>query len=325
MIKKHFIFKTASLALAVGIMLTGCESKKDFETKLSLRQIAMNAEASGDYDKALEYYDRALKESSYKVTSLEEDICMKKAELFYKMDDLESAVNECNYLIEYDEDYSDAYFLRGLLYLTAEHTETALTDFATATQKCDKDYETYIAIASALSSYGFNDEASDYLMKALAFKGDSRKDLMYKGRISYITGDLENSKTLLESAVKKDAPQGGDKAKLYLGDTYTALGLDDDAQKMYSEYVNDAGDDVDVCLSMGNFAYKKGDYKTALDYYRRGIDATDKPNAGLLKGEIAALEQLGKFSEAKKLMKEYVKAYPDDEAAARENLFLKTR
>ncbi len=325
MIKKHVFLKTVTLAFALGILLTGCESKKDLETKLSLRQIAINAEASGDYSKALEYYDRALKESSYKVTNLEEDICMKKAELFYKMGDLESAVNECNYLIEYDEDYSDAYYLRGLLYLIAEHNETALTDFATAIDKCDKDYETYIAIASALESYGYSDEASGYLNKALSFKGDSREDLMYKGRISYIIGDYENAKTLLESAIKKDAPEGGDKAKLYLGDTLTALGLDDDAQEMYSEYVIDAGDDVEVCLSMGNFAYKKGDYKTALDYYKRGIEATDKPQAGLLKGQIAALEQLGKFSEAKKLMKDYVKAYPDDEAAARENLFLKTR
>ncbi len=325
MINKHVFFKTVILAFSLGILLTGCESKKDLETKLSLRQIAMNAEASGDYDKALEYYDRALKESSYKVTSLEEDICMKKAELFYKTGDLDSAVNECNYLIEYDEDYSDAYYLRGLLYLTAEHTETALTDFATAIDKCDKDYETYIAVASALSSYGYSDEASDYLMKALSFKGDSRRDLMYKGRISYIMGDLENSKALLESAIAKNPPESGDKAKLYLGDTYTALGLDDDAQEIYSEYVKDAGNDVDVCLSMGNYAYKNGDYKTALEYYRRGIDSTDKPQAGLLKGEIAALEQLGKFSEAKKLMKDYVKSYPDDEAAARENLFLKTR
>ncbi len=325
MIKIHVFFKTAALAFALGIMLTGCQSEKDLETRLSLRQIAINAEASGDYDKALEYYDRALKESSYKVTNLEEDICIKKAELFYKMGDLESAINQCNYLIEFNDNYSDAYYLRGLLYLVQDHTETALTDFATAIDKCDKDYETYIAIASALESYGYADEASGYLMDALSFKGEGRKDLTFKGRISYILGDYENAKTLLEAAIAKDAPEGGDKAKLYLGDTYTALGLDDDAQEMYSQYVIDAGDDVDVCLSMGNFAYKKGDYKTALDYYRRGINATDKPKAGLLKGEIAALEQLGKFSEAKKLMKDYVKAYPDDEAAARENLFLKTR
>ena len=37
------------------------------------------------------------------------------------------------------------------------------------------------------------------------------------------------------------------------------------------------------------------------------------------------MEQLYKFEEAKELMAQYVLDYPDDEEAAREYLFLKTR
>ena len=40
---------------------------------------------------------------------------------------------------------------------------------------------------------------------------------------------------------------------------------------------------------------------------------------------IVAYENLGDFESAKKYMKEYLKAYPDDERAQREYEFLQTR
>ena len=43
------------------------------------------------------------------------------------------------------------------------------------------------------------------------------------------------------------------------------------------------------------------------------------------RGEIAALEQMYEFEQAKDKMAQYVLDYPEDEQAAREYLFLKTR
>jgi hypothetical protein len=45
----------------------------------------------------------------------------------------------------------------------------------------------------------------------------------------------------------------------------------------------------------------------------------------LRRGEIAALEQQYEFEQAAELMAQYVLDYPNDDEAARENLFLKTR
>lgn len=45
----------------------------------------------------------------------------------------------------------------------------------------------------------------------------------------------------------------------------------------------------------------------------------------LMKSAIAAYEYSGDFDSAKKMMKEYLKAYPDDEEAKHENIFLETR
>ena len=48
-------------------------------------------------------------------------------------------------------------------------------------------------------------------------------------------------------------------------------------------------------------------------------------NQALRLNEITAYEYLGEFNMASALMATYIQDYPDDEAAARENVFLSTR
>jgi TolA-binding protein len=45
----------------------------------------------------------------------------------------------------------------------------------------------------------------------------------------------------------------------------------------------------------------------------------------LLYNEIVAYEKLGQFSKAEEMMQSYLKSYPDDQDAQREQLFLQTR
>ena len=71
---------------------------------------------------------------------------------------------------------------------------------------------------------------------------------------------------------------------------------------------------------------QKEDYPSALAYYQKGLDVGKAANEQLLRrGEIAALEYMLQFDAAREKMAQYVLDYPDDEQAARENLFLKTR
>ena len=73
-------------------------------------------------------------------------------------------------------------------------------------------------------------------------------------------------------------------------------------------------------------AMEKENYTEACVYYQKGLKTTNPSNEQLLRrGEIAALEQLYQFEQAKEKMAQYVLDYPEDEQAAREYLFLKTR
>ena len=77
---------------------------------------------------------------------------------------------------------------------------------------------------------------------------------------------------------------------------------------------------------LGMQEMQDGNYKNALTYFNSGLELEKVPNKqNLMKSAIAAYEYSGDFDSAKKMMKEYLKAYPDDEEAKHENTFLETR
>ena len=140
-------------------------------------------------------------------------------------------------------------------------------------------------------------------------------------------GDYEQAKEQLLQAVAIQQKEGeDDKAELYLAQTAEKLGDDETAAKYYRAYAENHADDSIVLEELGNMAMEKQDYVEACAYYQKGLKTTNPVNEQLLRrGEIAALEQLYNFEEAKERMAQYVLDYPEDEQAAREYLFLKTR
>ena len=78
-----------------------------------------------------------------------------------------------------------------------------------------------------------------------------------------------------------------------------------------------------------------GDYEAGLEYIQSGLAMTDavsgdeSADAGLVRemefNEIICCEQLADWENAKEKADEYIKKYPDDEAAQKEAEFLQTR
>ena len=117
-----------------------------------------------------------------------------------------------------------------------------------------------------------------------------------------------------------------DKAELYLAQTAEKLGDEQTAATYYKAYAQSHEDDPIVLEELGNMAMEKKEYVEACAYYQKGLQVSGPVNEqALRRGEIAALEQLYDFEQAKVKMSQYVLDYPEDEQAAREYLFLKTR
>ena len=324
--KAHRCVVVAALAISMGLLLTGCGEKKT-DNELAYRKIGMNAMAAGDYEEAINNFQLALNQSKGQIRNLELDICMQKAEALYRNGQAEDAIAVCDAVLDYDKSYADAYYLRGNLYLQQGDSNKALADYEQAAKYADADYEIYIQLYENLSRAGMKEDGEKYLNEALELKGNGRYHLTNRGYIYYLMGDYEKATEQLQQAVAIEPKEGeDDKAELYLAQTAEKLGDEETATKYYKAYAENHADDSIVLEELGNMAMEKADYADACAYYQKGLQTMNPVNEQLLRrGEIAALEQMYEFEQAKEKMAQYVLDYPEDEQAAREYLFLKTR
>ena len=314
------------LLLCAGLSVTGC-SKDRTDDELAYRKIGIRSMEQGNYKEAVDSFQKALDQSKGRIRNLELDICMNKAEALYQNDQPEDAIAVCDAVLDYDNGYANAYYLRGNIYLQQGNVEQALSDYELAAKHADADYEIYIQLYENLSRAGRAEDGVKYLNQALELKGKGRKYLASRGYIYFLQGDYASAKDELTQAVAIEKKEGeDDKAELYLAQTYDQLGDQTEAAKYYELYAKDHADDAIVLEELGNMAMEQGSYSQALTYYQNGL-ATKSPvnEQKLRRGEIAAMEQMYDFEQAKEKMSQYVSDYPDDEEAAREYLFLKTR
>ena len=132
--------------------------------------------------------------------------------------------------------------------------------------------------------------------------------------------------TALEENLEKAKEHKQMLASYYLGLAYDANGDSDKAKKCIAEYIKSGVATSYDLYELGMQEMQDGNYKNALTYFNSGLELEKVPNKqNLMKSAIAAYEYSGDFDSAKKMMKEYLKAYPDDEEAKHENTFLETR
>lgn len=317
---KKYITITA-VSIMVCLSLWGCKNK-DRENQEAYRKIGINSMVEGDYEKAIESFQKALDISMGKIGAEELDICYYKAAAQYANGDYEDALDTYTALIKYDKKNANAYFLRGSVYLNTNQGKKALKDYEKAVEVDSGNYEMYEGIYQNLKNSGQEEEAVKYLEKALDIKPKEGADYAQRGHIYYLMEDYDNAKKNLDKAIDKNDKT----ALLYLAEVYNALGQVENAQALLENYVKDNAGDSEALNTLGMMQLNDGNYEDALKYFELGLKVKNAPNRQeLLKNQIAAYEYMGDFESAKEKMKSYLKEYPNDESALREETFLKTR
>ena len=110
-----------------------------------------------NYMAAIEAFDNALSQAD-KIGANEVDICYYKAAAQFAAGDLTNSVGTYDTLLEYDNANSDAYFLRGCVYLNMSESGKAQEDFAKAV-KFASDDDIYLDIYNSLSGAGYEEES----------------------------------------------------------------------------------------------------------------------------------------------------------------------
>lgn len=316
--KKRMV--SVMLAATLALSLAACGTK-DTKEQDAYRQYGITCMESGKYEDAIKAFQNALGESIGHIGEKELDICFYKAQAQVLDGKTDDALATYDAIIKYNKD-ARAYYLRGDLYMDMGKTEKGMADFENAVQHGKKNYEIYIGIYESLSRHEKKDEGQKYLSAAMEIKGDKPKDDLYKGRISYLLGENKDAIQYLTRAKENNQKL----ASYYLGLAYEADGEKDKAKKCIAEYIKSGVATSYDLYDLGMQEMQDGNYKNALTYFNSGLELEKVPNKqNLMKSAIAAYEYSGDFDSAKKMMKEYLNAYPDDEEAKHENTFLETR
>lgn len=291
------------------------------ETKQALRGLGIANVMEGQYDDAITVFLRALSKSNGRIDASDYDINYYLGYAYEKSGQFEEAVDTYSAIILMRPKETDAYYHRAICYLKMGEASLADEDFAKVTLKNADDYDTHIRIFFAIKDAGFETEAKSYLT-AILEDGERKISDYDRGRMDYYLENYSDARVFLEKA--KDMSNAD--TVLMLGKTYEAIGDYSYAASLYSNYLDQKGNNAAVYNQLGVCRWKLEDYEGALVAFSFGLKLEDPEwQKELMYNEAVTYEYLLDFENAREKMSAYLSEYPKDENAAHELLFLETR
>lgn len=273
------------------------------------------------YEEAVSCFEEALSYSNGRVDDVDYDINYYMAVSYYKLGDLQEAINAYTAILGLRPKEKESYLFRGIAELENDQYDAAVSDFDKAISLDKTDYDLLIQVYLNLEKNGYKEAGQGYLNQALSQETASMTDVQ-AGKIYYYLADYENARNSLEKGRKA----GGEEGILLLGKTYEALGDNNYATMVYEEYVNEHPESVRILNQLALSKMKAKDYNGALTTIEIAMKVENNEFMQTLKfNEIVCHEYLKDFKKAAVLMQSYLNNYPDDAEAKREYEFLKTR
>lgn len=348
--KKH-ILSVLGLLISTSIVFSGCSASdttsktedafsfienQEYEEALSTLEDAITEgedereifRARGiallgqcDYAGAIEAFEKSLSLSNGILKDMDYDINYYLATAYGKSGNVDEAIKIYDSILLLRPEEVDALYLRGILYAGKDELDSAMSSFDKAISLAPDDYGMLINIYTILEENGYKEVGQNYLKTAME-SGTKKMTNYEKGQISFYLEDYESARTYLEKAREEN----GAEAVLFLGRTYETLGDTNYAISVYSSFINSGETSPEVLNQMGLCKMKMADYEGALSAFQQAMNSDNNGMLQTLKfNEIVAYEYIGDFKKACVLLEGYMRAYPDDKAAQREYLFLKTR
>ena len=276
----------------------------------------------GDYYNSVTVLARALDAlgNSDRDRALRQDILLYQAEAYSGNEQYDLAREICDQLIEDGQREAQARILRGELSVLDKKTEVAEEDFHEAL-RIDDSVENYLRIYESYERLGRRGDGADLLAKALEKPIETAEDALYAGRICYVLGDIKKAKEHLGSAMDGGAIDAG----LLLAKISLEQGEISDARAVYRTYFDTDEPSVGYNgLVLCDLAEEN--YRSALSNVEQGLACGDTTaREMLLFNEVITYERMLDFATAKDKLAIFLREYPANRDAIRENLFLQNR
>lgn len=275
-----------------------------------------------NYGKAIELFDKAL--TIRELSDLNLDILYYKGNSQAKAGLFDKAIKTYTTILQEKQTDAYTYYSRAYAYRMLKDYEKSLADYDKAIKLDNKKYDYYFGKYFLLLEQGDTEKATAVLSMAANIKGKTQEDYFNLAKVHYYMGDYDNAIIEFSEAYKN----GFAEAYFFLGSIYEQKEDYKNAVNNYSLYIKEEVyiSSAAVYNQISYCQLKLNNYEDALSYIQTGLKYNDiEFNHSLMRNEIVVYENMGEFEKAAGLMKDYLKAYPDDEAAGKENEFIKTR
>ncbi len=272
------------------------------------------------YIDAADYFTEAL--ACEKVEKkLRKDILSYRATAYMKAGDYDDAMADCQILLqEFDRD-ADTCFLTGSIALAMDAYDEAEMEFDQAFEQA-RDYDMAIRIYEQYIRRGMEADGTRYLEASLENDPKTAEDYCERGRIYYYMEDYSHAAEELIEAWNRESIE----AKLLLGMVYLGQHDVSNARAMYQDYLAANPSSGRGYNGLALCDLEENNYDGALKNIKKGLpEATTEEMQSLLFNEIVVYERMLDFKSAYEKAKEYTAMFPEDENAARELAFLKSR
>ena len=291
------------------------------DMELSYRGQGLAYMGLGNYADAETAFLKSIENAGSGLGDLEYDTNYYLASAYMKQGKYKQAEEIYSAILALRKKDKDAYYLRACAILRQNRYEEAVADFEKAFSLDSNNLSLVTDAYVEMRAAGFGEEGKAYV-QAFMEKKDKNLKNEEKGVIYYYLEDYNNARINLDNAVNGSDPE----LSLILGQTYEKLGDMNYATVVYQAYLDSNAPDAALYNSLGTCYMRQQKYEEAVTAFENGIGMGNSDYLQELRYNlIVAKEYLGKFSEAKTMMQEYLQVYPDDARAKKENDFLKTR
>lgn len=278
--------------------------------------------ACHEYEKAVADYKEAL--AIGELEELDVGLLGNLADAMQVMGDDEGALESYDKLVEMNKKDEHALFARALLKTKMEQYEEAIDDFDRVIAIDKKNYNAYFGKYEAYQRQGDDARADEVLTAVTDMDIKSTEDKYQAARAYFYKGDYGTAESYLSEVLE----EGETKAWYFLGQISQAKPDYEKAVQQYEQYIaqTDTLQSAMVYNQLAGCLMEQEEYVRALGYAIEGLKLQDRDaQQSLQYNTIIIYEKLGEFKKARKMAKEYQKAYPEDEDIEKELKFIRSR
>lgn len=309
--------KKQDYVTAIGMLQGAADAKERLAE--SYRALGIAYLESAEYDKAAEAFLNSENAMEHKHEEFQKDVMFYQAQALRESGDTDKALEVYDRMTQKFKD-GEIWLMRGSLYLDRKEYDKAKADFEKAVGK-EKTYEAYLAVYQMYQNSSMKADGDMFLEQAVNIRPQDAEDLFQLGCVYYYLENMEQARETLEQARE----EGSTEALYLLGNVCLEQGDTEATRKLFEN----ASKEKEAAAAYNGLALcelAEGNYDAALAQISKGLEgAKGKDRENLLFNEIVAYEKKLDFEKAKALMADFLKEFPDNEEAQRENQFLQSR